>query len=362
MAKISVPLHEVFLCGYPEDREGEYSANEYKFSYTNQNKLILTPKAVITHSNVIGFSGGGIFTFGNNNDPVLLCGIETKMDGNVAIEYHGNISAICISKYEQLIENPQKLYLGETLAPLLPLHLSSFEHLVKHSFNVSKVWVLEHRLNFLTDRLKDIASENIIVNIFPHEILLRFKETLKVYSRPEYELRSRELWIALLELLTISILLDNPETIDIIYVEKILKSRRLVFIGVNEPWQQHIAEIFNANFNDFEQNGIIVAKTLASQPFVSFSKERVKNLIANRHIARPPRNYLSIINCNTNVSKINSIVDLSTLHTECIEIKEDIYGNLADIADFNEDKFVELRIILANEYSTYLTVEEIADE
>ena len=55
-------------------------------------------------------------------------------------------------------------------------------------------------------------------------------------------------------------------------------------------------------------------------------------------------------------------MDLSALHGECIEIKESLYENLTDMADCNAEKLAELRLVLAQEYSTYLTVKDNTNE
>jgi hypothetical protein len=357
---------QFMLCGFPDDRRGmdeEYSAFMYKFAYMTGDRLIFSPATNgVVASNIVGFSGGGLFTLDGQDKPVLLCAIETKMDGNLDREYHGSISAIPISEFELLIADSQKQYLGRPLAPLLPLYLSNFEYLLKFSFSVCKGWTFDHRLSFLKDRLRDIAAEGIQVDLVPYEILEKFKEFLKVHSRPEHELRSRELWIALLELLTISILIDKPEIVDLSYVEEIIQSRRLIYIGVNETWQQHITEIFKAKLNGFNDNGIIVVKTLSSQREVSFQKERVKKLVDNANIARPPSDRRSITNSKTNLSKIHSIVDLAALHAECIEIKEHVFEGHTNIADFDDDKDAELQMMLAREYGAYLTVKDVTDE
>lgn len=354
------------LCGYPSDRNTlaeQYSSFLYNYAEKVDERLIFTPSiSGVVHSTISGFSGGGIFTLGEQGNPVLLCAIETKMDGNVDREFHGSISAFPVSEFEQLINDPKSQYQGKALAILSPLHLSSFEHLINFSFNISKSWTIEHRLNFLIDRLKDIATKDIKVNLYPHEILVNFKDSLKVHSRPQHELQSKELWVALLELLTISILIDKPETIDTTYVEKILQSRKLVFIGVNETWQQHITDIFKAELKSFNNGGIVVAKTFSTQREVQFSKDRVRKLIDAKHIARPPKDIHSITNTKSNISKINSIVDLSALHAECIEIKESLYEELTDITKFDEEKHAELRAVLAKEYGTYLTVKDSTDE
>ena len=357
---------QLMLCGFPKDRrekDEEYSAFQYRFSHPSGDRLILSSEVPgVVHSNVVGFSGGGLFTLGLLGNPILLCAIETKMDGNVDNECHGNISAIPISEFEQLISDPSKSYLNEPLAPLLPLHLSSFKHLRQLIFTISNSWTLEYKLSFLKDRLREIAAEDIEVNLVPHEILKVFRQSLIVRNRPEHELQSKELWAALLELLTISILIDKPQIVNFSYVEKMINSRRLIFIGVNEPWQEHITEIFKAELNGLQQNGIIVVQTLSSQRSVSFSNERLRKLVNARNIAKPSSDLRSITNSRTNLSKVNSIVDLNALHAECIEIKESLYENHTDAVSFNDEKLAELRSILAEEYSVYLTVKVVPDD
>ncbi|QUM90560.1 trypsin-like peptidase domain-containing protein [Moritella sp. 36] len=355
---------QVFLCGYPDDRRGtsqEYSAFIYNFTYMSGEFAVLSPEAAgVGYSNVSGFSGGGIFTLDREDKPVLLCGIETKMDGDPDRECHGNISAIPISEFEKLIADPKNLYLEQPLAPLLPLHLSSFEHLRDFSFDVIQGWIEDDKLNFLKDRLRDISTNEIQVNLSPSEVFKEFKECLRVYNRPSNELRSRELWVALMELLTISILIDKPKIVDAAYVDNIMHSRRLIYIGVKETWQQHVSDIFKGKLNRFNENGIIVVKTLCSpQRNVSFSKVGIKKLVKN--IARPPSDRRAITNINSNLSKIHSIVDITALHAECIESKEDVFENHTDLFDFDDKKEAELRMLLAKEYGAYLTVKDIVD-
>ncbi len=352
------------LCGFPADRKSEqdqYSSFLFKYDEIVDGKLILAPiNNGVVASNIVGLSGGGLFTIEEKDSPILLCAIETKMDGNLLREYHGKISAIPISEFEKLIADPKNLYLEQPLAPLLPLHLSSFEHLRDFSFDVIQGWIEDDKLNFLKDRLRDISTNEIQVNLSPSEVFKEFKECLRVYNRPSNELRSRELWVALMELLTISILIDKPKIVDAAYVDNIMHSRRLIYIGVKETWQQHVSDIFKGKLNRFNENGIIVVKTLCSpQRNVSFSKVGIKKLVKN--IARPPSDRRAITNIHSNLSKIHSIVDITALHAECIESKEGVFENHTDFFDFDDKKEAELRMLLAKEYGAYLTVKDIAD-
>jgi len=356
---------EVFLCGYPEDRVGEineYSAFIYIFSHRDQNRLILTPKATVVQSNVVGFSGGGVFTFGENNEPVLLCAIETKMDGNVDYECHGNISVIPICEYEQLIENPQKLYLGKSLAPLLPLHLSNFEHLTNFIFDVQRSWADNGRLNLLQGVLRELVTEEIKVNLFPHEILKNLEKLLHVNNRPIHELRCMSLWGAFLELLTISILIDKPEAVDLAYVEAMMKSKRLMYIGESGVWQEYIKDILFTDLEHLNTNGIIVAKTLSKSHTPGFKNEFVKKVWTKSNIGRVQTETRNIVNANKKISKINSIVDLTALHSECIESKESLYEEHTNFAEFGDEKKTQLLALLATEYDAYLTIKELENE
>lgn len=356
---------QVFLCGYPEDRTGdnnEYSTYIYRFSHLVQNRLILTPQATVTHSNVVGFSGGGIFTLGNNNSPVLLCAIETKMDGNLDREYHGNISAIPISEYEILIESSQKLYLGKVLSPLLPLHLSSFEHLVDFTFNVQRGWADDDGLNLLQGVLRGLVTEQIKVNLFPYEILKNLNNLLHVHNRPMYELRCIGLWRAFLELLTISILIDKPKTIDLAYVEEMMKSKRLIYIGESGVWREYIKNILFTDLDHLNKNGIIIAQTLSKSHTPKFTNDYVKKVWSKSNIGRVKTETRNIISVNKKISKINSIIDLAALNSECIEAKEFIYEEYTDFSEFNDEKETQLLTLLANEYNPYLTIEEIKIE
>jgi hypothetical protein len=357
-----IPINKKFrLAGFPEDRrtqDDEYSSFIYKYTEKIDGKMIFSPEGnIVATSNVVGFSGGGLFTIDEQENPISLCAIETKMDGNVDREYHGKISAIPISEFVSLLEQTDKVYLGLSLSPILPLHLSSFEYLIDYSFNVINGWGSDNKLNFLKDRLREMAVEHVQVNLVPSDMLEEFKVFLTVDCRPRGELYSRDLWVALLELITVSILIDQPEVIDSKYVSELLHSRKLVYIGVNETWQQYISDVFETDLNELGDDGIIVFKTLsAPQRTTNFSRERVKNMLAMKNIGRPSSDMRSITNVNRNLSKIHSIVDIAALHAECIESKEEFFESHTSEIDFNAEKYVELRTMLANEYGAYLKV------
>ncbi|MEY8198114.1 MAG: serine protease [Colwellia sp.] len=357
---------QVRLCGFPSDRssqEVKYSSFIFNYEETVGGRLILAPDTNgVVYSNIVGFSGGGLFTLGMQDKAILLCAIETKMEGNINKEYHGKVSAIPIREFKEIVEDPSKMYLGKVLEPLLPLHLSSFEHLLKFTFDVHRGWADDDGLNLLQGCLRETATEKIKVNLSPHEILMKFKMLLTVHNRPENELYSRGLWVSLLELLTISILIDKPETVDIAYVDAVLQSRRFIYLGVKGTWREYLTDILQSGLEDLNHDGIVVAKTLSKSHQACFTKEFLHKAWKLKNIGRPLSDPKKIVNANKSLSNINSIVDLAALHTECIEAKEITYENHTDITGFDEDMESKLLMLLAKEYGTYLTIKDVKDE
>ena len=285
------------------------------------------------------------------------------MEGIEGYEYHGKISAIPINDYEQFIADPYRQYLGKALAPLLPLHLSSFKHLLEFSFNVAGNWINSDGLSLVLDCLRSVATERVIsVNLAPYEVLTKFRALLKVYGRPEHELQSRGLWSSLLELLIISILIDKPAIVDLAYVEKILHSRRLIYIGDKGTWLQYLKDILLSELKDLNENSTIVVKTLKDfhEPYTS--KEFLEKAWSKNNISSIPKDRRSILDVNRKKARINQLVDLGALHTKCIATKELEYEDYTNIDEFTNTKQAELLSQLAQEYGTYLTVKDVTDE
>ena len=351
------------LCGFPENRQDQdekYSSIPFKFVEPLRERLIFSPDLTgVTADNILGFSGGGFFTLGGSDSAILLCAIETKMAGNIVREYHSNVSAIPISEFEQFIADSQ--YLDKPLAQLLPLHLSSFDHLLEFSFNVIRDWSDLDGLSLVQDCLRDVATERVIsVNLAPHEILAEFKTLLKVHNRPAHESQSREMWVSLLELLIVSILIDKPATIDLAYVETILKSRRLMYIDAAGSWREYLKEILLSELAGLNENGIIVTKTKATTGKPCYTQAFLKKAWEKSHIGRAAGDPRSIKIVNKHIAKIHRVVDLAALHTTCIAGKEDAYEDC--IVEFDDVKEVTLLARLAQAYGTFLTVKAVTDE
>jgi hypothetical protein len=210
--------------------------------------------------------------------------------------------------------------------------------------------------------LRNTATQGIKVNLYPHELLVKFEKMLKVHRRPKSESRSRGLWVSLLELLTVSILVDKPEVVDIEYVGSMLGSRRLMYIGESGVWREYLSDILQSGLENLNQDGIIIVKTLGKFHAALSDKEFLDKVWKHENIGRGSLDPRRIINANKSLSKIKGIVDLTTLHTACIETKEGAYEEHTNIVGFDDEKEAQLLMILAHEYGAYLTIRDSVDD
>lgn len=349
----------VKLCGYPDNRRSpqktvveQYSSYRLQFHEHVNNTLIFNNDNVAAYENIIGFSGGGLFTFGDENGDVFLCGIETKMDGNPELEPHGRVAGISIRKFENIIENGT--YSGEPLAVLLPLHLASFEHLLNQIFKLED-WHDGNKLQFIKDHLRQLATSNVIsVNLTPHDLLNEFSEYIRVDGRNDHELHKKELWAYFLELLVISFLLDNPIEINKEYVREVLEKRRLTYIASNGTWKAHAKDILSSSHKGLREDGVIVACTHKASNTALCTSQELKKVVDN--IGSPLSDPRLITNIKRNISVNKRLVDLAALHHKCIQNKED------DYRDYNCMSLDALNVKLSQEYGYYLKAEGVDNE
>ncbi len=340
---------DVWLYGYPETRRSAIANKERLSHYVvniqrNANgNLIFGNKDNADKGQIIGFSGGGLFYLNEQHNTAYLCAIDTSMDGDDDIETHGRLKGVSICQFEQLIKN--STYQNAPLAPLLPLHLSSFEHLIESIFLLEDSY--EKNIINVKAHLKHLASEYFVnTEITPLKILEKFSEYLKVYDRDPTELQHQAMWSSFLELLVISFLLDRPDNVNSAYIKTLIEHRRLTFIATEKPWKRLLQPIFFSQYKQLKDDGIIVVSTLKPSRKAEIPKSEVKKIILD--ISSGVTDYNLINNAKRHINKPYRIIDLAAVHAECIEDKDSEYEmyNLLD-CDPLEAKLIQ-------EYSQYL--------
>ncbi|MFT6901963.1 MAG: hypothetical protein ACJAXS_002170 [Colwellia sp.] len=342
---------QVRLCGYPSVRRNrnnptseEYSTYNFTCAINNTDKILLTNENVAQRSELVGFSGGGVYTIFPSARQTLLSGIEICMDGDPSIEQHGRVQVIPVDVFNQIIVANE--FLGQPLGSVFPLFLSDFQFLTDFIFELVD-WFDSDQLNFIRAHLIYLAQSNVItVNVKPVDILKEFSLYLDVFEEGNTTLYNKKNWSSILELLVISLLIDSPRVLNISYIRELLNKKRLTFIDSELSWKSHLKKILCAKYDDLNDDGIILVRTNTASNVVKYSSEDLKKSIP--HIARSLSDPTSISNIKKNNTLNRSLVDLKSLHQACIEGKE------PDYISFNISNLEELNTKLSEEYAFYL--------
>jgi len=165
-----------YLCGHPNSRQGDaYSFRENKLSIENIKQYgYIEAKLEIPaiYSEVVGQSGGGIVKI--EESCFLLAGIQKKMAVPDGKETLGRIEFMPLSFFDEIIiENAQ------SLSPLYPPYIGSFERLINEIFPLSGIQVVEQKKTLIQNELKIIAK-GLCTDFTPKLILDLYKDSLLV--------------------------------------------------------------------------------------------------------------------------------------------------------------------------------------
>lgn len=335
---------EVWLYGYPSTRRvaEDFGISNYKLNiqdyYESEKKISLRNEDMAPIEDVCGYSGGGLFKINEAQDQAFLIGIENAME-NIT-EQHERLQGIPISAFSDLLE-------VNKLAPLKPLHLADFKHLHKNIFQLRDC---VNPANFFEVQsfLYQIANKNFqTTNIKPYDILNKLKERLVVHQRNNSELEEKELWIAILELLVITKLVDSIEQWNEIYIRSLFKSYRFIYINSQKGWKSHLQDIVSTNTEGLDPDGkvlLIIGGNLPNDPVIplSFIKKCIPDISKGLDAE-------AIDNVRHTISDDITIIHWLKLHEKCIADKELDYKDLNLIEHEND-----IRNMLKNDYTVYL--------
>lgn len=340
-------MEKVWLYGYPETRrntDDKISQYQLELQRITNNELVFSNNDIASSEEINGFSGGGFFYLNQSDDEAFLCGIETSMDGNDR-EYHGRIKGVPVSKFEELIKKSECQ--GKVLAPILPIHLKSFLYLNSIIFELTNCHSdanLEEVKLYLRDIATNISSTK---NLTPLSILNKYKDCLKVRNRDENELLDERMWGAFLELLVLSLVVDEPENISEDYIKNIINSRRPVYVRSNDGWKKILQYVLCSEHKNLNDNAVIILVTFGEKPTEpcinpSINQNAVKDISKGK-------NKEDIAYINRTIKANNKIIHFSKSHDVCIADKEHEYQELTRI--FHEET---IKKKLKEDYSDYL--------
>jgi len=312
----------LWLYGYPGTRRNRTTPvrdwiNSYKLEVQDpgEEKVSFRNTSFAPKEDIDGFSGGGLFYIDDAQKKVFLASIEYAMEN--AKEANERLKGIPITAFESII----KKY---SIAPLKPLHLSSFKHLKDTIFPQS---YYEHLATFkwkdfshvieILKRFVIEGADNILLS--PEEILKENKQALMVKNQHLSVLDEEQLWSAVLELIVMKSILDidNLNELELVSdVNYLFNEFRFVYLDTDKGWESHYEEIMTINTDSLNDDGKIILIIGGDKvPDVIIDQEDIEEVIDN------------ISNANSsyyidNATRINEkkfpIIHWLSLHDKCI--------------------------------------------
>ncbi|WP_444926935.1 ABC-three component system protein [Microbulbifer sp. TRSA002] len=254
----------VRLWGFPtydenknEPLDDQINALELKIHRNDGNEIELRNKSDATYNDVIGYSGGGVFSL-SSTSPSLVS-IQSKMSHGEA--EHNHIKSIPVKFFKELIEN-------KNLKNVYPYHLNNYSSTAKDTF-IFENCVNPKNLNKAKNRLQSLAEKYVSAGICsPLDIINSLRSHLKVHNRKTSELENKKLWIALLEIIVIKHLIDSVKDETkwtVSDVKYLFNSVRFIFINSTKSWKRHLEEIICTNLDHLNDDGIALLVLIGEQ-------------------------------------------------------------------------------------------------
>jgi hypothetical protein len=313
-------LADLVLVGYPKTERG--SADQIKHYDGHKtsvvNKLvILTVNGVPSKSTIDGMSGGGVYHI-QDGSPFLI-GVEFQMDGTGEEQHYGRVQCHSLVRFEEIIRACKS-------AQMVPAHLECFSRMREmiFAFNV----IDQNNVHQLKVALEDFANSLITVGIPPpYEVMKQYDLQLLVDSKRPDELKTQELWVAYLEFLVISALMDNVGTADADYIKSIERKRRLLYTSDGANWVSRLEELLKTARKHLDKDGTLIIASPEAAARLLPPDFRLKNVINNIAVV-PSQGPFAIDEVESAIYTSFKLTHLEGLRNSCVVDSEDEYQGL----------------------------------
>lgn len=264
-----------------------------------------------------GMSGGGVYHI-DSGYPYLV-GVEFEMEASRLDHQYGRVCCYGLARYHDLLSL-------NSSAPMIPPHLECFTRIRDRifEFNVDD----PDNVKLLKDALLGFSDSLIASGMPPpYEIMNRYNVQLLLDVGDHSVLEARELWVAYLEFVVISAIMDETGIANSGYISGIDKKRRLLYTSDSTNWVRRLDEILKISRKLLDKDGtLVVASPQANaKPFPKgFMLESV---ISN--IAIVPGQPFSIDEVESEIYTSYKLTHLEGLRNSCVIEKEEKYRAVA---------------------------------
>ena len=242
------------MAGFPESRQAsDDKYNKYKISdivSSDENILSLRLEvAHLSHSDISGFSGGGIIKF--NEDYLTICGIQSRTPEK---DCNGDISVIPIMRFVEIAKQ-------HNLPELLPSFLVNFKFLQQDAFNFNAS-IDDDDISFTRLFLKQKTEEVLSSDITPRFIKDYFTDRLLINEKEMLKLNDELIYITWLEFLTL-INIVKDKACNISDLGDIFCYLRLLYRKTDTDWLEtdFLKDCLVSNYDGLEEDGTVFIKT-----------------------------------------------------------------------------------------------------
>lgn len=325
------------LVGLPETERASSTPIKHwnGHSASIADELITLALTGIPGKDVIqGMSGGGVYHV-SNGYPYLV-GVEFEMEASRLDQQFGRVDCYSLVRYNQLIAM-------HSSAPMIPAYMACFSEIrdMIFAFNVIDPTNIQHLKMALNHFAESLIASGMPP---PYEIRNQYDAQLLMDDRSPGELEVRELWIAYLEFIVISALMDGTGVADNGYITGLEKKRRLLYTSKGSNWIGRLDEILRIARRLLDKNGTLVVASpdAAAKPFPpGFVLKNVINNIATV----PSQGPFSIDEIESSIYTSYRLTHLEGLRRSCVIDNEFDYRGLApgrDQLQMFKDKLNEI--------------------
>ena len=326
------------LVGFPETERGsldpikEYTG--HKISVANE-LVIMSLDGIPGTATIRGMSGGGVYHV--QGEKPLLIGVEFQMDGTGQEQQYGRAQCHSLARFEDIIT-------AHSSAPMIPAYLECFSNMRDKifSFNVYD----QANVSALKQELKDAADYLIMNDLLPpYKVMEQYKSDLLVNSKHLGELKTYELWVAYLEFLVISVLIDQSEMADDAYLKSLARKRRLIYTSDATNWISRLEDLLKTARRLLDKDGTLIVASPETAARVLPPTFQLEKVISNISVVPNKRPFPVIDSAENELFMSFKLTHLEGLRNKCVVDIEDEYPNLQagkSQSDFLREKLSEI--------------------
>ncbi|WP_305812142.1 ABC-three component system protein [Photobacterium leiognathi] len=309
------------LVGFPEtERNSSDPIKQYtghKISVANE-LLMLSLNGIPGTDTIKGMSGGGVYHV--QDEKPLLVGVEFQMDGTGSEQQYGRAQCHSLARFEELIT-------AYSSAPMIPAYLECFSNMRDRIFTFN---VIDQNnvsnLKLELGRAADYLINNGLVP--PYKVMEQYHSDLLVDPKNIGELKTYELWVAYLEFLVISVLIDQSAGADDAYLKGLERKRRLIYTSNGTNWVSRLEDLLKTARRLLDKDGTLIVASPESAARVLPPSFRLENVISNISVVPNQGPFPVIDSSESAILTSFKLTHLEGLRQRCVVDIEDEYPNL----------------------------------